>query len=62
MLTLLTKSLICSDMNAESLTPKSTMSKLFTYTEVATCCNLNNYYIVIHDKVYNISKFIDEHP
>ncbi|KIM93577.1 hypothetical protein OIDMADRAFT_208040 [Oidiodendron maius Zn] len=38
------------------------MLESLTYTEVATHRNPNDYYIVIHEKVYDISKFIDEHP
>lgn len=38
------------------------MSKSLTYDEVATHHDTNDYYVVIHEKVYDISKFIDEHP
>jgi len=38
------------------------MSKELSYTEVAGHSSKKDLYIVIHDKVYNASSFIDEHP
>jgi cytochrome b involved in lipid metabolism len=38
------------------------MSERLTYTEVAAHRKQNDYYIVIHEKVYDISKFLEEHP
>jgi len=33
-----------------------------TYTEVAEHASKNDIYVVVHDSVYDCSKFIDEHP
>jgi len=44
------------------LASKSTMLESLTYNDVAIHRNPNDYYIVIHAKVYNISSFIDDHP
>jgi hypothetical protein len=38
------------------------MSKEFTYQDVAEHNTKKDIYVVIHDKVYDCSKFIDEHP
>jgi cytochrome b involved in lipid metabolism len=38
------------------------MSKELTYTEVAAHSSKKDLYLVIHDKVYDASSFIDEHP
>lgn len=38
------------------------MSAELTYQDVAEHNTKNDLYMVIHDKVYDISKFIDEHP
>jgi len=38
------------------------MSETFTYTEVATHRNQNDYYMVIHEKIYDVSTFINDHP
>ncbi|KAF2139358.1 uncharacterized protein K452DRAFT_232681 [Aplosporella prunicola CBS 121167] len=37
-------------------------SKELTYTEVAEHNSKKDLYMVIHDKVYNCSTFVDEHP
>jgi len=37
-------------------------SKTFTYAEVASHNTKKDLYLVIHDKVYNTSNFVDEHP
>ncbi|SPO04914.1 probable Probable cytochrome b5 [Cephalotrichum gorgonifer] len=34
----------------------------FTYQQVAEHNTKDDLYMVIHDKVYNVSKFVDEHP
>ena len=33
-----------------------------TYADVSEHNSKNDLYLVIHDKVYNASKFVDEHP
>ena len=33
-----------------------------TYADVSAHNSKNDLYLVIHDKVYNASKFVDEHP
>jgi cytochrome b involved in lipid metabolism len=37
-------------------------SKEFTYSDVSEHSTKKDLYIVIHDKVYNASSFVDEHP
>jgi len=37
-------------------------TKEFTYAEVAAHNTKKDLYVVIHDKVYNSSSFVDEHP
>lgn len=43
---------------------QSTMSdtKQFTYSDVSEHTSKKDLYLVIHDKVYNTSSFVDEHP
>jgi len=36
--------------------------KEFTYSDVSEHASKKDLYLVIHDKVYNTSSFIDEHP
>jgi len=36
--------------------------KEFTYSDVAEHSSKRDLYVVIHDKVYNASTFVDEHP
>jgi hypothetical protein len=36
--------------------------KSLTYAEVAEHNSKKDLYVVIHDKVYNSSSFVDEHP
>jgi len=38
------------------------MSQELTYSEVAKHSSKKDLYLVIHDKVYNTSSFVDEHP
>jgi cytochrome b involved in lipid metabolism len=38
------------------------MSKEFTYTDVKEHTSKKDLYLVIHDKVYDASSFVDEHP
>jgi len=38
------------------------MSAEITYAEVATHNSKKDLYLVIHEKVYNASNFVDEHP
>lgn len=38
------------------------MSEEFTYAEVQKHSTKKDLYLVIHDKVYNTSSFVDEHP
>ncbi|KAI3320310.1 cytochrome b5 [Xylariaceae sp. AK1471] len=38
------------------------MAKEFTYQDVAEHNTKKDLYVVIHDKVYDTTKFIDEHP
>lgn len=37
-------------------------SKALTYVEVKEHGTKKDLYVVIHDKVYNASSFVDEHP
>ncbi|EMF17346.1 cytochrome b5 [Sphaerulina musiva SO2202] len=37
-------------------------SKEFTYSDVSEHTSKKDLYMVIHDKVYNTSSFVDEHP
>lgn len=37
-------------------------AKELTYQDIAEHNTKNDVYLVIHDKVYDASKFIDEHP
>lgn len=36
--------------------------KTFTYSDVSEHNTKKDLYIVVHDKVYNASSFVDEHP
>ncbi|KAL2441174.1 putative cytochrome b5 [Exophiala dermatitidis] len=38
------------------------MSKDFTFSEVSEHSTKKDLWVVIHDKVYNVSSFVDEHP
>lgn len=38
------------------------MSAELTYKEVKEHSSKKDLYIVVHDKVYNASSFVDEHP
>jgi len=38
------------------------MSQSFTYDDVAKHGDKKDLYVVIHDKVYDATKFLDEHP
>lgn len=38
------------------------MSTEYTYQDVAEHNTKKDIFVVIHDKVYSVSKFIDEHP
>lgn len=38
------------------------MSEELTYAQVAEHNSKKDVYVVIHDKVYNASSFVDEHP
>jgi len=38
------------------------MSEELSYSEVAKHSTKKDLYIVVHDKVYNASSFVDEHP
>lgn len=37
-------------------------SKELTYEEVSGHNNKKDLFVVIHDKIYNASSFVDEHP
>jgi hypothetical protein len=37
-------------------------TKEFTYSDVSEHTSKKDLYVVIHDKVYNASSFVDEHP
>ena len=45
---------------AEAVTTTTTQE--LTYAEVATHSTKKDLYLVVHDKVYNASSFVDEHP
>lgn len=36
--------------------------KVFSYSDVSEHNTKKDLYIVVHDKVYNASSFVDEHP
>jgi hypothetical protein len=36
--------------------------KEFTYSEVSAHATKKDIFLVVHDKVYNASSFVDEHP
>ncbi|KAL1306272.1 hypothetical protein AAFC00_004360 [Neodothiora populina] len=38
------------------------MSQEFTYSDVSEHASKKDLFMVIHDKVYNTSSFVDEHP
>ncbi|TPX37710.1 hypothetical protein SmJEL517_g00535 [Synchytrium microbalum] len=38
------------------------MAKTFTWNDVGTHNTRNDIWVVVHRKVYNITKFLDEHP
>jgi len=38
------------------------MSQEFTYSDVSSHSSKKDLYLVIHDKVYDSSSFVDEHP
>jgi len=38
------------------------MSEELSYSDVASHSSKKDLYVVIHDKVYNASSFVDEHP
>ncbi|KJY02395.1 cytochrome b5 like protein [Zymoseptoria brevis] len=38
------------------------MSKEFTYSDVSEHTTKKDLYMVVHDKVYDASSFVDEHP
>ena len=38
------------------------MSQEYTYQDVAEHNTKKDLYVVIHDKVYDATKFVDEHP
>lgn len=40
----------------------STDLKEFTYADVAAHSSKKDVYLVVHDKVYDSTKFVDEHP
>lgn len=37
-------------------------SKEYTYSDVSEHTSKKDLFMVIHDKVYNASSFVDEHP
>lgn len=45
-----------------ALQPTFKMSKEFTYAEIQAHSAKKDLYVVIHDKVYNATAFVDEHP
>lgn len=38
------------------------MAQELTFKEIAPHTDKSDCYMVLHDKVYNVSAFIDEHP
>jgi cytochrome b involved in lipid metabolism len=47
---------------AQGVQHKMAESKEFTYSDVAEHNTKKDLFIVVHDKVYNASSFVDEHP
>lgn len=45
-----------------STLPKMSADKEFTYSDVSEHASKKDLYIVVHDKVYNCTSFVDEHP
>ncbi|KAJ3540671.1 hypothetical protein NM688_g6193 [Phlebia brevispora] len=43
-------------------TPDNMSTKIITYDELKANSNKDSLYILLHEKVYNVTKFIDEHP
>ena len=43
-------------------TVKMSANKEYTYQDVAEHNTKKDMFVVIHDKVYDCAKFIDEHP
>jgi hypothetical protein len=37
-------------------------TKEFTYSDVSTHTSKKDLYLVIHDKIYDTTSFVDEHP
>jgi cytochrome b involved in lipid metabolism len=51
--------LLLSGCSSES---SLTMSQELSYSDVSSHSTKKDLYVVIHDKVYNASSFVDEHP
>lgn len=54
----------CLDFSAaQALLPQAKMSeKEYTYQDVAEHNTKKDLFVVIHDKIYDCAKFVDEHP
>lgn len=48
--------------NKQSKSAKMAELKELTYQDVAEHNTKKDLYIVVHDKIYDTTKFIDEHP
>lgn len=52
---------ITDTTNSYTTQPTETMAT-FTYQDVAEHNTKKDLYVVIHDEVFDVSKFVDEHP
>lgn len=48
--------------NSGRMVPNLNSAKRFTLKEVAQHCTYNDCWIILYDKVYNITDFLDLHP
>lgn len=52
----------CHTIPTTEHSPSMSATKEFTYSDVSEHTSKKDLYLVIHDKVYNSSSFVDEHP
>ncbi|KAI9841413.1 MAG: hypothetical protein M1838_003585 [Thelocarpon superellum] len=51
-----------TDSTAATTPPAESESAGLTYADVANHTKKEDLYVVIHDRVYNVTEFVDEHP